>query len=447
MAAQVFSSTEITNAQVQELSKVYTLYQNEADIWGWISKMPNDQVNASGLKVPFEISPNPSLGQISGDNDIMPTAQAGNLEYFNVTYTALMAGDNQTYAALLNRSANTSEDMIRFEQRSSAKQFASFLNGYVSAGDSTAALAHISADYSGGTPTIVTCNGTTDSLGTTRLITGGYYQFFDSSGATPRTEGGTKTAAIQLVSKTGSACTFASAVPNDIVNTDIIVPQISTTNASGGLYGLPIIIDSAGTYYGKARASFDGLASYEKTSAGTVTSAMLAETYFSVVQRGGYFTGNGDNNLIDSCWLVANTGNLQMYYALSLNSGSVVGAPMQLNHIGDKRPSGDIGLSTSNFTWFGAPIKVGNQVRGDELYYLNPNKLRRAVLKEVGDIAPGMPAADFLQNIDGSGNFLNSRIKYLDFWGAVYAPEPFTLGKISGITLTSPTQKATMVIN
>lgn len=444
MAAQVFSSTEITNAQVQELSKVYTLYQNEADIWGWISKMPNDQVNASGLKVPFEISPNPSLGQISGNNDVMPTAQAGNLDYFNVTYTALMAGDNQTYAALLNRSANTSEDMIRFEQRSSAKQFASFLNGYVSAGDGTAALAHISAAYSGGTPTIATCNASTDSIGTTRLVTGGYYKFYDATGATQRT-GTVGSAAIQLSSKTGTACTFASNIPSDVADTDIIVPEISTTDASGGLYGLPLIIDSAGTYYGKARASYPGLASYEKTSAGTLTAGMLAETYFSVVQRGGYFTGNGDNNLLDSCWLVANTGNLQAYYSLSLNSGAVVGAPMQLNHIGDKRPSGDIGLSTLNFTWFGAPIKVGNQINGSEIYFLNPKKLRRAVLKDVGEIAPGMPAAEFLQNINGDGNYLNSRLRYLDFWGAVYSPEPFALGKISGLTLVSPTQKSTNV--
>ena len=444
MAAQVFSSTEITNAQVQELSKVYTLYQNEADIWGWISKMPNDQVNASGLKVPFEISPNPSLGQISGNNDVMPTAQAGNLDYFNVTYTALMAGDNQTYAALLNRSANTSEDMIRFEQRSSAKQFASFLNGYVSAGDGTAALAHISAAYSGGTPTIATCNASTDSIGTTRLVTGGMYKFYDATGATQRT-GTVGAAAIQLSSKTGTACTFASNIPSDVADTDIIVPEISTTDASGGLYGLPLIIDSAGTYYGKARASYPGLASYEKTSAGTLTAAMLSETYFSTVQRGGYFTGNGENNLLDSCWLVANTGNLQAYYALSLNSGAVVGAPMQLNHIGDKRPSSDIGLATLNFTWFGAPIKVGNQINGSEIYFMNPKKIRRAILKDVGEIAPGMPAAEFLQNINGDGNYLNSRLRYLDFWGAVYSPEPFQLSKISGITLTSPSQKSVNV--
>lgn len=444
MAAQVFTSTEITNAQVQELSKVYTLYQNEADIWGWISKMPNDQVNASGLKVPFEVSPNPSLGQITGNNDVMPTAQAGNLDYFNVSYTGLMAGDNQTYAALLNRTANTSEDMIRFEQRSSAKQFASFLNGYVSAGDSTAGLATISANYSGGTPTIATCNGSTDSLGTTRLVTGGYYQFYDSTGATQRT-GTVGAGAIQLSSKTGSACTFASAIPSDVVIGDIIVPQITTTDATGGLYGLPIIIDSSGTYYGKARASYPGLASFEYTSAGTVTAAKISETYFSTVQRGGYFTGNGDTNLIDSCWLVCNTGNLQMYYALSLNSGAVVGSPLQLNQINGKRPDGDIGMSTVNFTWFGAPIKVGNQVRGDEMYFLNPKKLRRAVLKDVGTIAPGMPAAEFLQNINGDGNYLNSRLRYLDFWGAVYSPEPFTLGKLSGITLTSPTQKVANV--
>ena len=444
MAQQILSPAEVSNAQVNTLTKVYELYQNRADVWGWIDKMPADQVNYLGIKVPIEISPNPSLSYGTGNNDALATPQASNFDNYIVNYVNLNVGTLESYAGYLNRNASTSEDMVKFQEASSAKQFASFLNHYVSRGNGTAALATISANYSGGTPTIATCNGSTDSIGTTQLVTGGYYLFYDATGATQRT-GTVGASAIQLSSKTVTACTFASNIPSDVVDTDIIVPQLGgSTDASAGLYGLPIIDDSAGTYYGKARASYPGLSSYEKTSAGTLTAGMLHETYMSIVQRGGWFTGDGTTSLADQLYLVCNTGNKAAYYALSLNSGALVSGPQFFMH-GKENPKNDIGYSSFESTWFGAPIKVGNDIRGDEIYFLGKKSLRRAILKEVGNIASGFPASDYLQSVNGSGEWLAGRIGYQDFWGNVYAPQPFSIGKISGLTLTAPSQKSTMV--
>ena len=446
MAQYLFSSSEVTNAQVQELSKVYQLYQNKTDLWNWAMKMPKDAVNASGLKVPIQLSPNPSLSYGTGNNDAYATAGASNYDNFNVSYVQLNQGLIETVGGVLNANANTSEDMVRVEQRTSAEQFANFLNCYISRGDSTMALATISASYSGGTPTIATCNGSTDSIGTTQLVTGGYYLFYDATGATQRT-GTVGAGAIQLSSKTGTACTFASNIPSDVVLTDIIVPQIGgATDASAGMYGLPIIDDASGTYYGKARASYSGLASFEKASGGTVTAGMLSETYWSIVQRGGWLKGDGTSNFDDALWMVLNTGNMNMYYGLSLNSGALTSSPQTFMHTGE-RPQNDIGYSNIQSTWFGAPMKIGNNIRGDEIYFLGKNSLRRAVLKEVGDIDGRFPASNYLQNIDGSGNFLQARIKLLDFFGNVYCPDPFKIGKISGITISAPLQKTVNVAN
>ena len=152
MAQYLFSSSEVTNAQVQELSKVYQLYQNKTDLWNWAMKMPKDAVNASGLKVPIQLSPNPSLSYGTGNNDAYATAGASNYDNFNVSYVQLNQGLIETVGGVLNANANTSEDMVRVEQRTSAEQFANFLNCYISRGDSTMALATISANYSGGTP-------------------------------------------------------------------------------------------------------------------------------------------------------------------------------------------------------------------------------------------------------------------------------------------------------
>lgn len=446
MAQQLFSSSEVTNAQVQYLTDVATLFQNQTDLWNWAMKMPKEKVNASGIKVPFLISPNPSLSSGTGNNDAYATAGAGNYDNFNVTYTHFNAANIQTVAGVLNANANTSENLVDFEVEESIKQFTNFLNCYISRGDSTLALATISANYSGGTPTIATCNGTTDSIGTTQLVTGGYYLFYDATGATQRT-GTVGAGAIQLASKTGTACTFASAIPSDVVSTDIIVPQIGgATDASVGMYGLPIIDDSAGTYYGKARATYGGLASYEKASGGTLTAGMMTETYWSIVQRGGWFKGDGTSSLDTQLWTVMNTGNAQNYQSLSLNAGALVSSPQTFMHTGE-RPANDIGMANFQMTWFGTPMKICNDVRGDEIYFLGKDSLRRAVLKDIGDVDGRFPASGYLQNIDGSGNFLQARVKILDFYGNVYCREPYKIGKISGLTLVTPTQKGTNVVN
>lgn len=444
MAQKLFSSTEVTNAQVAYQQGVYTLYQNKTDLWGQIKKLPRDMVNATGIQVSFLRFANPSLSYGTGNNDAYATAGAGDYDNFTVSYVNLNAGNIQTVAGVLNANKNTPEDLLDRELQESAQQFASFLNSYVSRGDSTMALATISANYSGGTPTIATCNGTTDSIGTTQLATGGYYLFYDATGATQRT-GTVGAGAIQLTSRTGTACTFASNIPSDVVDTDIIVPQIGgSTDASAGLYGLPIIDDAAGTYFGKARATYGGLAAYEKASAGTLTAGMMNETYWAIVQRGGYFTGAGASNLDDKLWTVMSTGNAQNYQSLSLSSGALVSSPQTFMHTKD-RPANDIGMATHDMTWYGSPLWIANSVRGDEIYYLGKDSLRRAILKDVGDVDGRFPAGNYLQNIDGSGNYLQARVKMLDFFGQVYAPEPFKIGKISGLTLVTPTQKGVMV--
>lgn len=443
MAQKLFSSSEVSNAQVAYQQGVYTLFQNETDLWGKISKMPKDQVNATGIQVSFLRFPNPSLSYGTGNNDAYATAGAGDYDNFTVGYVNINAANIQTVAGVLNANKRTAEDMVDFEVQESAKQFASFLNSYVSRGDGTMALATISANYSGGTPTIATCNGTTDSIGTTQLATGGYYLFYDATGATQRT-GTVGAGAIQLTSRTGTACTFASDIPSDVVTTDIIVPQIGgATDASAGLVGLPLIDDSAGTYFGKARATYGGLAAYEKASAGTLTAGMMTETYWAIVQRGGYFNGNGSTTLDKKLWTVMNAGNAQNYQSLSLNSGALVSSPQTFMHTGEA-PKNDIGFATFDQTWFGSPIWYANSVRGDEIYFLGKDSLRRAILKDVGDVDGRFPASGNLQNIDGSGNFLQARVKIMDFFGNVFCPEPYKIGKISGLTLVTPTQKGVM---
>lgn len=443
MATQTFTATELSNAQRVTLTRIYQSYQNKTDLLGWIDELPADKVNKKGLQVPFEVSPNPSLAAGTGEGDVFATAQAPNLDNFVVTYTNLNAGVNETYAALLNNNVETSEDVFRYVTESNARQFAKFINDYASRGDSTLALATISSNYAGGSPTVAVCNGTTDSIGNSQLVIGGYYKFYDATGATQRT-GTVGASAIQLASKTTANAVFASNIPSDVVATDIIVPELTQADASTGIYGLPIIIDSAGTYYGKSRTTYNGLAAFEKAAGGSLTAGMLAETYFSTVQRGGYF---GSDQLINQVSMICNTGNMNNYYSLTLNSGAVVSSPHVFRHTADEKPQMDLGMASMNFTWFGAPLKVANSVRGDEIYFFNRKHVKRAVLKPIGYIADGMPASDYLQAVNSDGAYLQARLRYMDWFGNIYSPQPYMLGKISGITLVAPTQKATQVLS
>mgnify|MGYP003552125775 FL=1 len=59
MAQKLFSSSEVTNAQVAYQQGIYTLFQNKTDMWGQIKKLPKDMVNATGIQVSFLRFANP----------------------------------------------------------------------------------------------------------------------------------------------------------------------------------------------------------------------------------------------------------------------------------------------------------------------------------------------------------------------------------------------------
>lgn len=445
MAQQSLTSSELANAQRVTLTDIYAVYQNQTDVLGWIDEEPADKVNKKGLQVPIEISPNPSLSIGTGDGDAFATAQASDYDNFVVTYTNLNAGTNETLAAMINNNVETSEDVFRFQAKSDARQFAKFLNDYASRGDSLGTLATVSTNYSGGTPTLAVCNGTTDSIGISQLAVNGYYTFWDATGATQRT-GTVGSSAIQLGSKSTTTATFQSNIPSDVIATDIIVPQTTVSSPGGNsVYGLPAIINASNTYYGKNRATAanNGLCSYV-SSATTLTAGNLATTYASIAQRGGYFD-KGATNLADQMYMVLNMANWNAYYSLSLNSGAVVSSPHVFRHTAGENPKMDVGMSTVNFTWFGAPIKVANSVRGDEIYFMNPKYVRRAVLKPVGFIADGMPASDWLQGINSSGGYTMNRLRWTDWFGNIYSPQPAMLGKLVLSALNSPSQKSVMI--
>lgn len=443
MAQAPFTAAEQSNAQRVYISETAKVYQNQTDLWSLASDWEDSPINYKGLQVPLELSPNPSLGTPDLDGGATPTIGARNLDSMTVNYGQLMQGRGVTYAARLNNNKETAEDELMASIESDMEQLINFLNAYVSRGDGTLALATISANY--GTPDndSARCNGTYDSIGVSQLVVNGLYKFYDATGATQRT-GTVGSAAIQMTSKDSSDANFASNIPSDVVATDIIVPEINPTNAATGfIAGLPYIIDSSGTYFGKARATYTGLQAYEYALSGALTASALMTTYAGMKQRGGYFGGGLGDDLLDSLWILVNISGWQTYYNLSLNSGAAIGGLRTIHDTG-KNPGLDLGYKDVMFTWFGAPIKVCNQTRGDEIYFLNPKYLKKAVLKDVGQI--GMPNANDAMLVNSSGVPVLTNANYHDFVGQFFSPTPHKLGKISGVQFSGvATQKASQV--
>lgn len=455
MADSPFTSTEQQNAQRTYLAETAINYQNEADVIGMASDWTDTPINDIGVKVPLELSPNPSLAVVNLDGGTVPIAQARDLDSMTVNYGQLAMGSAVTYEALLNNNKETSGDQEARRIESDAKQFVKFINDYVSRGDGTAALATASANFDSASATTkrtLVANGSADTIGPSQVVVGGWYQIFDSTGATQRVSndtestGFTDASSYQVASKTAANIVFTSGtvLPDDYVSGDILVPVVRTTNAATGtIIGLPHMADSAGTYFGKARASVTQLQAYENAVAGSLTAGELVETYMGIKQRGGYGFGSGVE-LIDQLWLVCGVTQQQNYYNLSLSSGAVVGGIHQINHDAGSKPSYDLGVKNFTFTWFGAPMKVCNSVRGDEIYFLNPKVMKKAILKNIGESAHGFGSSRQLLNTDGVRTYANA--DYRDFIGQFFTPTPHKIGKISGITVTGLiSQKAAMV--
>ena len=67
-----FTSTEQQNAQRTFLHETAINYQNESDVFGMAQDYDNELINDIGIKVPLELSPNPSMKAINIDGGSVP---------------------------------------------------------------------------------------------------------------------------------------------------------------------------------------------------------------------------------------------------------------------------------------------------------------------------------------------------------------------------------------
>jgi hypothetical protein len=431
----MLNQAQIGKGQREYIEGVYQIYQNAQDFYKYIDKKTEKEiVNYRGRLVTIEKSPNPSLAFGSLDGGDLATPSNPQYDNLTVSYYWMNSGLEQSYGAILNNGKETVTDMLKLSVKSSAKQFAQWLNYYTSNGNGTTRLATTSAAYNGASPTVAVCNGATDTIGAMQIVDGMRLMVFDPTGTTQRV-GTVGAGALTVSSHTNTTITFSTNLPSDYLSGDILVPETSTGSALG-IKGVPFIVNDSGSYFGLSRSSVSGLKSTVITASAALSAALLMRTFNQTVQKAGRSEDE------DVSWLTMATAITQhaAYYGLTTATGNT----HFFAHTAGQRPGIDVGGSSMNFTWFGAPIKRFFWFPGNAIYFLDLNKkIKMAVLKEVGQLL-NMPASEWMQAINGSTNtYKAARQMWMDFAGDLYSPEPHLFGCLGTLDIANlPQQKA-----
>ena len=86
-------------------------------------------------------------------------------------------------------------------------------------------------------------------------------------------------------------------------------------------------------------------------------------------------------------------------------------------------------------SFWGKQVKRVKRVRADQIYFLNTDYLKTAMLKKIGSMMD-IPSGDWLQAIDSSANYLATKQKWYDTAFDNYSVDPRNLGSLTGLTFS-----------
>lgn len=420
-------SVSVSKAQRVYIEGIFDAYSKTQGFLKFFqSESEEVPTNYLGRQITIETKPNPSLAFGNLDGGDLATPSSTTLDNLLVTYQWMNSGFEETYGAILNNNKETVDDPFQKAVKSSAKQFAQWLEYYVSAGDGTTQLAIASAVYDAGAPTVFTANGADDSFGATRVVDGQRGFIYDPTGTTQRT--GTVGAGVLTISShTKTTITFTSNIPSDTAVDDIFVPEGGNTI---GIKGLPYLVNNTGNYFNKSRTAVPQLQSQIISASGALSAALMLrlEAYASFVSEDD----------VDEGTAVMATANAQWYAYQNLVT------PVSFQHIGSDRPAADIGAKSLGITWFGRPVKIFKWLRADTLYRLKMEGFKMATLKKVGQLDPRLPAGggEWMQKLSTTaGNYAAARQRWMDAALDAYHRQPFLLAALTDLTMAVGKQK------
>jgi len=424
-----FNQTQVSEAQRVYLEGIFKEYQNKPDFYRfWTKETEEVPTNYKGRQVAIETKPNPSISFGNLDGGDLASPSNPTLDNFTLTYVWMNVGLEETYGAILNNNKETVGDPLQKAAKSTADQFYQWLNYYVSDGNGTTRLATASASYSGGTPTIFTANGSTDTFGATRIVDGMQFFLYDPTGTTQRT-GTVGAGALTVASHTNTAVTSTTNLPSDFVSGDILVP---TGGNQIGPKGLPYLVNNSGNYFDVSRSAVPQLQSTVISAGGSLSQTLLQTLYNSMLFKAGY-DDDGSTNWMSLC---TSPTQLQAYYNLTVTN-------TQYMHTTQGSPGIDVGGKSVQFTWFGERLRRFLWIDGTRIYMMNMEGAKTAVLKQAGPLTQ-LPLGDWWNAISGSTSTARAaRDRWLDFAGENYLRSPFMSGVLTTLSISGlPTAKS-----
>jgi hypothetical protein len=254
-----------------------------AAFWNRIESMPEGDANALGRKVKVRTGYNESES-FAPFSSTSGYAQGGNSSFstFFVPYRTVSTQLDLEQEAIEQDDGKSHYHPVVDEMASTMMAGYKKLNRACLMGDGTGAIGVLTANYSGATPTLVTCAPSATVFGNKGaqfVKPGKLIQIYNSAGTTLRngTIGGEAIVRVASVNKATGVITLASNGPSDAVTNDIVVPERS---AGRGINGLPYWVSSTGSLFGLSRSSVPGLQSVEVDgSSGSIIFAV--ESMFS----------------------------------------------------------------------------------------------------------------------------------------------------------------------
>lgn len=426
----MFLPAQLAHAQRELVGNVIEiLHQNEADFLKKLERKTDTVgTNFRGRREPLEVAPNPSIAFGNPAGGDLATPGAPDFNHLTIPYVWLNTGLETSYEVIMNAGKGTVGTPLEQIGESTARQLVKWLNIFASNGNGTTAIGIVSARTS---DSVLTLDDPTDSIGATQILVGQRVKVFDPTGTTQRV-GVVGANTILIGAKTNTTITRDAAGidwPSTVVAGDVVVPEGSTPSV--GMKGIPYINNNVGDYFGLARSTVDVIRSVIHPAGGAALNAtMLFHTWAKLRQRIGALSTAG----VGVTELAMGMTQHAAYYAL---------VPAQtFMHVGQTRASGDIGLSSQEFTWFGTPLEQYLDWRGNRIDFLNYMYLKIASLKEAGKLL-NMPISDEVQSFNGTtSNYRAAKAKFWDVARDYFSCAPHRLAAITGLSMANlPMQK------
>jgi hypothetical protein len=370
-----------------------------------------ETANKRGFIVVLDYEDNASFMYGDPNGGSLATTHKPKFNKITCNYQYIQVGSEITGETMANSASGTAvgADVKAVAVQKAAQRMLEMEEFYFCQGDGTQTLARVTANTTAGTT--VNCDGSVDGIGAYFIKNGQTIRIYDSTLVTLKYT-------ILVTAKTSNtAFTVASNVT--IVTGDLILPEgDATTPTTTGIKGLPYIMLPSGAYFDQNKTTIPALKPIVDSVSGALSRTKLENINTKHRMRNG--------RRLDTACITSPT-QLSQYFSLF-----IAGALAQ--YVGDKRPQGDLGLDSWDYTWFGKPIRDFRCVPATAWYQLSLKSLVRVSLDDVGAMLT--PGGNYLQKIS-SGAYKNAQQRWDDAYLEYFSPNPALNAGITALTFSS----------